>query len=229
LASPRFSIRHLVLIVILGISAALVAVVVQRVGQRRVEPTIRQGPKQLMIKGLSRRASLGGGLTYSLTAEQLVQGKRKFGPLTLNPAREIVLTGVRIELDLPLLAPSPTSGDFDLRPVLDDLTEHHELGIISRIVLRRLTLVCRRGEAHVSLVAKKLVLGADGVPSLEGQFSLESFTGDRLEANAASWNPAKNRIRISGPYFLRDEQGAHGGRDSAFRVGPDGRIRPLQP
>src|SRR5262245_10374391 len=83
----------------------LAALVVQVLRPRRRNPAPEdaaaekavEGSDRLYIGGLDYAAYDGSNPIYHVSATQLIHRKRKVGPLTLNPVKEVEIDGLRVE------------------------------------------------------------------------------------------------------------------------------------
>ena len=81
--------------------AAVIIGTVSRISNRprfTVEPTI--GRDVFRVTGISYRSLAGASLQYSFQADEAVCSKKKIGPLTINPIREMKIRGARIRLGI---------------------------------------------------------------------------------------------------------------------------------
>jgi hypothetical protein len=154
---------------------------------------------RLFMSGVEYAAYEGSEPAFRLSARTLIHRKRRFGPLTLNPVKEVEMDGVRIEI-----YPAEGTGGRARHPLtLDGILEgtllSKSLGYVSRVRLRDLVIDDRRG--------------GDGV------------AGSRLTTGEAVWSPGARRLEIAGTFEYADETGTHQGTNGAFALTDEGRLR----
>lgn len=173
-----------------------------------------------------------GEKLYSLKADAIVHRKRKIGPLTINPVKELALQGVEIEIYEPI---DRTDEGFSgaspvpIQELLRKATSGNDLGFISRVTIAPLKLVYfREAEELFTLTAKSVKMGLDtSRVNFEGDFTIAAAAGDRLRAHAAEWLEDERRFSIAGPYLLESAEGAQTGAGALFTIDPAGRIRKI--
>jgi hypothetical protein len=154
---------------------------------------------RLYIGGLDYSAYDGADAVYRVHADQIIHRKRKIGPLTLNPVKEIEIDGLRVDL-FPrragrgpgALPPPPRSLDAILR----ELLESKSLGFVSRVTLENMILEDRSGAG-------------------------EAF---RFAAQEVVWRPGEKRLVVHGPFEHRDGTETLSGTGGAFDLTDDGRL-----
>ena len=147
---------------------------------------------RLYVSGFDYAAYDGADPVFRVQARELIHRKRKFGPFTLNPVKEVELRGARVELFPPrrprgdpgaAAAGAPPSLDLILQGALAS----KNLGFVSRVVLRDLEVDDRRS----------------------GDLS-------HLSAREAIWRPGEERLEVRGPFEIRDRSGVRSGRDASL-------------
>jgi hypothetical protein len=156
------------------------------------------GSDRLYIGGLDYSAYDGSEPVYRVSAAQVIHRKRKVGPLTLNPVKEVEIDGLRVDL-LPRrsgsgggMPPPPRSLDA----ILKELLASKNLGFVSRVVLKDIAIEDRSGRG-------------------------EPF---RFAAEEVVWRPGDKRLVVHGPFEHLDGTGSHRGTDGAFDLAADGRL-----
>lgn len=229
---------------ILGI-AALVAFYLS---SYRSAPDLEDAPAQpaerfdrLHVKGLQYTSSIKGRKIFSLAAEELIHRKRKVGPLTLNPVKEIALVGVRIEIhDLGgESGRTPGEGEVVLlglpvRKIVEETASSQGLGFVSRVLVDRVEIafLSVKGTEILNMTAGRATLGLDtSEVTLSRDVSFRSAEGEELTAREVTWRQEDGLLLARGDYLLRNAPGGEErrGRDGRFTLTAAGRIRPVDP
>lgn len=185
-----------------------------------------------------------GKKVFSIKSGKIVHRKRKVGPLTISPVKEIEMANVLIEINLNKHYARnlqhdqkvQKAGNLEIRsdifplPFSDILKEtiHDErLGFISRVEIRRFDLkVLQMGQEQFSIAAKKVTLGLKSQKVLfQDGFSFVSVSGERLIAGKAQWDNKRKSFFIKGTYELRDEKGTTTGSRAFFTIDSSGKIK----
>jgi len=149
---------------------------------------------RLYMSGIDYAAYDGSEPMFRLQARSLVHRKRKVGPWTLNPIKEVEMTGVRIEIFRS--EPGRPVRPLSLDGILQGTLFSKSLGFVSRVRLLDLQLDDHRGGA----------------------------VQDRLTAAEAVWRPGDRRLVIEGAFEYSDETGMHRDTHGAFALSGDGRL-----
>jgi len=188
------------------------------------------------IRGLEYTSTLKGEKIFTLRAEEMTHRKRKVGPFTLNPIKEIEIKGMRLELYSEDFISAPVEGrekgtayegfSIPVIRVLQEAGSGEDLGFISRIIVdgieigyapagtERFRLRARR--AHIQLGEGKL--------EFEGEVRF-TFSGASLDAEQAAWDDGRHELSIPGPYGLVSPSGESiRGTGGAFRILRDGAV-----
>jgi len=160
------------------------------------------GSDRFYVGGLDYEAYDGGNLVVRARADQVIHRKRKVGPLTLNPVKEVEIDGLRIDL----FPRSPETGRRSQAPpayaldrLLRDLLESKHLGFVSRVTLRDLAVEDRSAPGEVL----------------------------RFSAEEAIWHPGGKRLDVHGRFEHQDGTGIQRGTDRSFRLTEEGRLVPV--
>lgn len=153
---------------------------------------------RLYIGGLDYTAYDGSQPVCRVSATQVIHRKRKVGPLTLNPVKEVEIDGLHVDF---LPRQSGTGGGMPPPPrsldaILKELLASKNLGFVSRVVLKDLAIEDRSGRG-------------------------EPF---RFAAGEVVWRPGDKRLVVHGPFEHVDGTGSHRGTDGAFDLAADGRL-----
>jgi hypothetical protein len=151
---------------------------------------------RLYMSGIDYTGYDGAEPIFRLQAGSLVHRKRKVGPWTLNPIKEVEMTGVRIEI-----FPDPEGRGRSRRPlslegILQGTLFSKNLGFVSRVRLLDLQVDDRRDNA----------------------------AQDHLTAAEAVWRPGDRRLVIEGAFEFSDGEGIHRDTNGAFAFSEDGRL-----
>ncbi len=153
---------------------------------------------RLFISGVDYADYEGSEPAFRLRARTLIHRKRRFGPLTLNPVKEVELDGVRIEIYAPVPGPGRTHRPLSLDGILEGALLSKNLGFVSRVRLLDLEIDDRRG--------------GDGAAE------------HRLTASEAVWRPGGRRLEVEGAFEYADETGVHRDTHGAFSLTGEGRL-----
>jgi hypothetical protein len=160
---------------------------------------------RIYLKDVSQSAYDGGEKLWSLSAEEIIHRKRKLGPLTLNPVKEVEMTGVRLEIDRP--APGPLEGagsdrdlDLPIESILEAILSAKDLGFVSRVLVARLEMsIVQGGKSTFTLEAASASIGAEaGVVRFKGGVTLSGPAVGQLEAAEAEWRTDRRRLLVRG-------------------------------
>ncbi len=180
------------------------------------------------LQGFEHTTYEGDEPVFTLRADEIVHRKRKIGPLTLNPIKEIVLQGVTIELRRSSRRPRRGTGNdgqaSSLSPFLEDMVSRKGLGIVTRLLINRLDVKVFRDDAlQFSVTAASASVGLrDRSIHLEGGFQLQAGSGDRLRAREARWAGLEEVFRVAGSYVWFRSGEPIQGINGQFRVQEDG-------
>ena len=175
--------------------------------------------------GLSFRSVGEGEGTAFLEAREIVDRKRKIGPLTINPLSEIRMTDVTIEIEVP-----PDDPGVDLVPpaignLLESGLASRGLSFPTRVVIEPFRLLVRREGAGWELRGSRMTLeSASGDATFERGFSLRTQADHYLTGKKAKWVSGRKCLVVSGRYAVRDSDGARTDRGGVFRIDRDGRL-----
>jgi len=203
---------------------ALIVGTVSRISNRprfTVEPTI--GREVFRVTGISHRSLAGASLQYSISADEVVCRKRKVGPLTINPVREIVIRSARIRLgsdSTGRAGPWSKAVVMDLRSIFEALMTQYNLGLVTHVRVEDIEIVVadREGD-RLTLRSGRLVLDRSQPLRLEQGVTVISAAGQLLKARNATLD--LDRVVIDGPWTLRDADGERHGDSARFTIGTD--------
>lgn len=182
-----------------------------------------------------------GSKKFTFYCDELIHRKRKVGPITVNPIKEIQMRKVRIELNQderrysligdtavkqytavsspPII---PGSLNTELKKLLDD----RGLGFISRGVMADFTLnVSRKGIKHFTVRADTVTMGfKSSETTFDHGLSIVTNNGDILTARKAIWNNDKNAFYIPKKFIIKNQDGANVFSNSFVTVNSVGKI-----
>ena len=186
---------------------------------------------RIYLKNVAYSSYVRGEKTFTLQAEEIVHRKRKLGPLTLNPIKEVEMNGVRIEIYQGAPPPGgqgPRAEDVDLplQTILKESLSAKDLGFVTRILMNRFHLALLRGGVEqLSMVAGAATVGLDSaVLRIDDGFTLTTRAGEELAARSAEWRFAGRRLFIPGAYVLKVAQNTRRGEGGTFRINSEGRV-----
>lgn len=198
--------------------------------RHRPRPSTRIEPDtptfdRVYLRDVEQSSYEGGAKIWSLSAAEIIHRKRKLGPLTINPVKEVEMTGVRIEVDRRGSA-ADESLDLPIQSILEKTLAAKELGFVSRVVVRHLDLiVLEDGQPFCTLEAGGASVGLEpALVRFSDGVTVTGRAGERLESADAEWRSADRRLVVKGGFRLRDASGLHAGRGGAFRIDPDGAL-----
>lgn len=152
------------------------------------------GSDRLYLSGLDYSAYDGADPVFRLQARKLIHRKRKLGPLTINPVKEVELRGVRIDLLPPRssgVAPAEAAHSGpSLDLLLKGMLSSKNLGFVSRVILRDLEIEDRRGGDTSHLTADEVI-----------------------------FRPGEDHLEVRGRFEIRDRDGRRSGRDASLSLG----------
>jgi hypothetical protein len=224
------------------IALVLVLVLVLIVGSlvrnfiSRNQPTLVQEPgphvtyDRLLLSAVDYTSYSGGRKLFSLQAEEIVHRKRKVGPLTINPIKEIEMTKVNIEINSILVnnAPDHEESEFHSIPfqqITKEVVNDRKLGLVSRAIMNGLELiVVKDGKELFSISSKKVVLKADAAVAQFRRGFLVKSGECELFARKAEWNSDSREFWIEEHYLFKNENGTESASDGRFAIDRAGRI-----
>jgi len=193
---------------------------------------------RLHVKGLQYTSTFKGRKIFSLAADELIHRKRKMGPLTLNPVKEIALVGVRLEIhDLGGEGGQAPGEDkrallaLPVRRIVEETASSQGLGFVSRVLIDRLeiTFMSAQDVEILRMSAGSAALGLDaGAVTLSQDVSIRSAEGEELSAREVIWRQEGGLLLTRGDYRFRGMLGGEEqrGRDGRFTLTAAGRILP---
>ena len=200
-----------------------------------------KGPRfdRFRLSGVSYTSYFDGNKKrFSFSADEVVHGMRKIGPLTINPIKEIQMTHVRIEIHQEATEKENRSSgqkadddsaifQLPFHKIIKETVFAQGLGAISRVVIRKAELVVLRGlENQFTILVNKVKMDPESsVVRFEEGFSVSSHNGDQLVAKEAELKNNGKRIWIKGPYLFRDPGGSERGSRGSFYITSSGRIK----
>jgi hypothetical protein len=160
---------------------------------------------RVYLKNVSQSAYDGGEKLWSLSAEEIVHRKRKLGPLTLNPIKEVEMTGVRMEIDRRAPGPGEQGAkdedlDLPIGSILEAMLSAKDLGFVSRVLVTRIAMsIVQGGEPTFTLQADSASIGAEaGVVRFKGGVTLSGPAAGQIEAAEAEWRADRRRLLVRG-------------------------------
>ena len=197
---------------------------------------------QFITTDISNTYRVGGETLFTFRAEKVIHRKRKLGPLTINPAKEIRMQNVEIEIHVSatagrdggegeIPAAAGDSGNTDiarlsLQQVLKHTFSAKELGFITRVVIQGITVkVFQKKEEQLALAAGEVTvsLRSPNARYMNG-FTLISKDGARVSTGEAEWQGQTRRFFVPGDYVFEDGSEVQRGREAFFAVSPESRI-----
>ncbi len=184
---------------------------------------------QVRLGGVSSKILDDEQRLLTITVDSLVHRKRRLGPLTINPIKEIAISGVRLEIESPPRVPGVFGeGRFltTLRKGIGELLSRHDLGFVSRIVIHELDIVgLREGRQVFAFHAGRLVMGVgDQAVSLEQGITVQTPSGERLDAWSGRWEPREQRLVVTKSFLHRRKGKTVRGAEASFRFDRTGEI-----
>ncbi len=197
---------------------------------------------RFQLEGFEHTQFKEGRKLFTLSCKEITHRKRKIGPLTVNPVKEIKMSKVHIELFSQVDESPSENPDEDLnrhteasptpiisQPLVGGLKKmlgDRELGFVSRIVIADFTLdVSRNGQKQARIRAGKAILGAESPDArLDNGFSIVAQNEQRLVANKAVWDRDKRAFHIPKAYVLTDVAGQRRASNAFFGIDASGRI-----
>jgi hypothetical protein len=193
--------------------------------ERRPEMSGGESFDRFQLQGFRHTSYHMGRKVFAVEAEEILHRRHRVGPMAVNPFRELVLSGVRIELN-PSPEPSGPGGDPSVRGAVENMLLQEKLGLVSRVIFRDLTLSYSRGdvfrfrvrspEATIDLATRSVLF-----PDV---FLLESASGDRLEGEDVVWADDFETFHARGPYIVHEHQRVTPGRNTYFVVQESGKV-----
>lgn len=177
-----------------------------------------------------------GRKTFIFSCEELVHGKRKFGPITVNPIKEIQMLKVRIEViqddspkqdtDVDSLTSQPPIISKSLNKALKKILTNRDLGSISRVVMSNFTLnVSRNGGKHFTVRADTVRMGVKSSQAkFDHGFSIVTKTAEELSSKEAIWKGEKNAFYIPTDFRIKNAEGEYRSSKSLVTVNSAGKI-----
>ncbi len=191
-----------------------------------------------------------GKKVFTIKSGKIIHRKRKVGPLTISPIKEIAMANVSIEINLDKhysqnlqhlqhnqksqniqntdnLAKRSDIFPLSFADILKETIHDEQLGFISQVEIRGFGLkVLQTGQEQFTIAAKKVTLGLTSQKVLfRDGFSLISVNGERLIARKAQWVNKRKSLYIKGAYELRDEKGTTTGSKAYFTIDSNGKIK----
>lgn len=202
--------------------------------------------------------AVANGHEFTLTVQEVTHVKRTLGPLTVNPLKELQLTGVALRLGstavdidgstaaAPSSTPSSTGdplsspakprirmGSFmnSLPEIFKDMFRVKDLGYISRVQIHKLTIhAAMPHDTSFSLIANEAELGtAKGVLLFSKGFSLETPMQQKLVANTAEWRPKGKTLFIPGTFVMKTPEKEFAGTNASFTLTSSGTLHGPNP
>jgi hypothetical protein len=169
------------------------------------------------------------GTTVELAVDRVVKQRRRFGPLSLRGADELVLKRARVTL-------SPGSeGGRRTEKVLEsldigaialsilDFADSLGLDHVTRIVVERLTIEVQSGSGWVALAEHARINADSKELTLRGGVSISTGSGLRLDARKVRLLHGSSAFEVAGAYrILQNERLIQSGADATFVVDPRG-------
>ncbi len=213
---------------------SIVGVVAQRAGRRHEKgESARPGTRsdRLYLRGVTYTSSSAGKRLFTLTADEIIHRKRKVGPLTLNPVKEIEMTGVLITVYREARNASAAQSPLDepllpIREILEESLAAKGLGFVSRVIIKGLDLSVLRDAGRLFRIQAGTATAAleSPVVRLADGVTLSTGAGEEIATRRAEWRGDTMRLSIPGSYVLRGGAGALEGKTAIFTVNPDGSL-----
>lgn len=199
-------------------------------------PASRAAPifDRFVIEGVSHTAYEGSRKIFTFEAEEMIHRKRKVGPLTINPVKEMEVTGVKLAVYRDSSASASQAekeeSSIPLKDFIEKVGSSTNLGLVSRVLINDLEITLYRGGTlEYTLAAGRATAGSgDREIDFEDGFRLTSSAGQELNARRARWSNDRNRLLVSGDYSLRDGAEVTKGSAAEFILGPEARILILE-
>jgi len=222
-------------VVILLAACAAIALVPRRT--RQPEPPARPlqaipAADMIYLRGFAYSSSVRGERTFTLKADEVTHRKRKLGPLTLNPIKEVEMHGVWIEI---FQGAAPAGGsdsvapevDLPIQSILAESLSAKDLGFVSRVLMNRLRVAFLRGRVEqFSIVAGAASAGLDSTAlRFEHGVTLSTRSGRQLDAQTAEWRLDSRRLFVPGAFVVQDGRDILRGEGASFLIGPDGDLK----
>ena len=187
-----------------------------------------------------------GKEVFTIKSGKIIHRKRKVGPLTISPVKEIEMANVLIEINLnkhytrnlqydqKIQKADSIEDRSDIFPlpfsdILKETIHDERLGFISRVVIKGFDLkILRMGQQQFTIAANRVTLWpvSQKVMFQDG-FFLISRSGEQLVARKALWENKRKSFFIKGTYELSDEKGTTTGRRANFAIDRYGRIKKI--
>lgn len=228
----RFWVPAAVLIlVVAGAAVAFIPGRIPRPEPPASPPQAVPAAETVELRDFAYASSVRGQKVFTLKADSIIHRRRKLGPLTINPIKEVEMNGVRIEIVQGAASGGGSaSGTADvelpIRGILSESLSSRDLGFVSRVLMNRLRVAVVRDQVEqLSIVARAASAGLDsGALHLERGVTLTTRSGQHLEAQAAEWRFDSRRLVIPGAFVMQDGRDIHPGERTTFRIGADGRL-----
>jgi len=173
---------------------------------------------------------------FTLWADEITHRKRKLGPFTINPVKEIEMVNVRIEINQDKQdnqkddTPEKWNDIFlPLSEMLKERMSARGLGFISRVVVKKIALtIFRMGQQQFTIAANRVTVGLKSPKVVLHGFSITSRSGEQLTARKAEWRTDRKLFFIPRTYALRDEKGTTSGQRAFFTIDRSGRIKRVE-
>lgn len=193
----------------------------------RSEPDT-QGYDRFRLSGFQHTVYVGGRPVLKLEAREMSHRKRRFGPVTVNPIKELVLHGVTIHMVAGEERDQATAGAaaIHLAALMEQMLSEKGLGLVTRVLIEDLEFTLLEGEIQAfSLSATEAELALDQqAVQLRNGFQVITSRGDQLRAHRGRWRARDRVFTADGPYLLRTASGPAHGADGTFLLGPAGAI-----
>ncbi len=180
-----------------------------------------------------------GKRVFTLEAEEVIHRKRKLGPFTINPIKEMVFHNVRITLhdmsylnsrersqtSMPSRREYAETFQLPLHGIFQKTFGDLQLGFISRIIIHGITMEAKQEEKGFTLFAKKAKFGIKKSNiAFEDGFSLTGKNGQRVVSHRAEWKAKKEAFYIPGMFVLKTNEKEQASSNAYFSLLASGNI-----
>ena len=212
---------------------------------RKTHETLKvksSGIDKLRVSGLEYTHNQFGRKVFSVRVEEFRHKKRKIGPLTINPIKELELNNVHIEIfhNNSVSEETKINGDslWDeiqdefspgiLSSILNKTFNAKELGFISRVRINNLEIAgFKNGQEEWTLFANRAEMGIQQKHmALKEGVSLTNKAGQRLATPKLEWLEDRKVFYAPGSYILKDSRGERASANTFFTLSPSGEILP---
>ena len=181
-----------------------------------------------------------GHKIFTIHIGEILHKKRKLGPFTINPIKELELNNVAIDIfhDQPPSRSEETDSipkaslypidlsSLTLRSILGQSFRAKELGFISRVRVNTIKMIgLQNNQEQWSLVANRGELsGKKKRMVFKGGVTILTKEGQSVETNKLEWWNDKNAFYAPEEYVMKDDEGAHRASGAFIAISIDGKI-----